>query len=142
MHSRSQRRRRVFLRAGRLRLHIYTFTDFSSPLRTETVALLRSRFEPMVSFGNAADLARTRLPGVMLTDIRSVPAPRRTSRLDTICRKHTLFQSFVALLPAAGSYRPSIRLDLTGGEGRDLARAYDACQARWGDPRRVLVWQS
>ena len=84
--------------------------------------------------------ARERLPCAALTDIRSVPAVRATPYLDTLCRRHTAFPSFLALLTAAGGYRPSIRLDLTGPEGGTLARAYDAWQTRWGDPRRAYVW--
>jgi hypothetical protein len=131
----------MFPRPGRLRLHIYAFTDFGSPYRTQQVILIRSRFDHMVSFGQAAELARARLPNATVTDIRSVPPPRATPRLNAICRKHTGFGDFVALLTAPGSYRPTIRLDLTGPEGRELARAYDTWQARWGDPRRACVWQ-
>ena len=136
----SRRRRRVHARAGRLRLHIYTFTDLASPHRTELVVLMRSRFDGMACFGEAARSARELLPGAVLTNIRSVAAPRATPFLDALCRKHTAFPSFLGLLTAANGYRPSIRLDLTGSEGRTLARAYDAWQARWGDPRRACVW--
>jgi hypothetical protein len=72
-------------------------------------------------------------------DIRTVPAPRATPLLDVLCRAHTAFPSFLALLTAPAGYRPSIRLDLTGRDGLQLARAYDRAQARWGDERRVSV---
>lgn len=135
-----RRPRRRSLRPGRDRLQIFGFTDLRSPHRTEVVVLVRSRFECMASYGIAAEQARARLPGAWVTSIRSVPAPRPTPRLDALCRKHTAFPNFLSLLTAAGGYRPSIRLDLAGEEGRELAQAYDAWQARWGDPRRALVW--
>ncbi|MBV8914198.1 MAG: hypothetical protein JOZ05_14305 [Acetobacteraceae bacterium] len=127
-------------RAGRRHLHTYTFTELASPHRTEVVISIRSRLDAIASLGEAARSARKRLPGAAVTDIRSVLAPRATPHLDALCRKHTGFRSFLALLTAAGGYRPSIRLDLSGSEGRTLARAYDAWQARWGDRRRACLW--
>src|SRR3954454_25182158 len=100
IHRRASRRwRRVRPRAGRLRLHIYTFTDLASPDRTELMILIRSRFDSMVGFGEAARSARERLPGVTLTDVRAAPAPLPMPVLEEICRKHTGFDSFVALRP-------------------------------------------
>jgi hypothetical protein len=74
-----------------------------------------------------------------IIDIRTVPAPRVTPALDTICRRHTAAADFVQLLTAPAGYRPSIRLDLMGREGLRLAAAYDRAQAKWGDKRRAFV---
>ena len=75
-------------------------------------------------------------------DIRSCPSrilPGRSPHLDRICSEQTAFGTFLDLLIAVAGYRPSIRLDLMGRDGVDLARAYDRMQARRGDPRRAFV---
>ena len=75
-------------------------------------------------------------------DIRSCPSrllPDHTPHLDRICSEHTGFRSFLDLVTAVAGYRPTIRLDLMGRDGAELARAYDRVQARRGDARRAFV---
>ena len=60
-------------------------------------------------------------------------------KMDTLCRQLTAFASFRGLLTAAAGYRPSIRLDLLGHDGKVLAEAYDRAQFSGGDPRRAFV---
>ena len=56
--------------------------------------------------------------------------------MDALTRELTAFDSFDALVNAAGNYRPTI-LPRHGMRYVDLADAYDAFQADRGDPRRA-----
>jgi len=122
-------------------LNIFSFTYAREEriTRADTI-LIRSRRGHADLIGQAYDEAHSRGPHPFLVDINSVPTPHATPRLDKLCRRHTASPTFLALLTAPAGYRPSIRLDLTGPEGRTLAAAYDVWQTRWGDPRRALVW--
>ena len=64
-----------------------------------------------------------------------------TARLDAAVERHTLhmtFEEWIAACNAGPVYRPTIRFDLMGEEDATLlADAYDAEQARRGDPRRA-----
>ena len=93
-------------------------------------AAMRPAYEQAGALGHGAPFC---------VNIRTVPAPRPTPRLDALCRQLTAFTSFLGLLTAAAEYRPSIRLDLLGREGMILARAYDRAQSSFGDPRRAYV---
>jgi len=102
--------------------------------------LVRGKMGQVAAIGLAGEQARTLGYGeAFCTDIYTVPAPRPTPGLDRLCRQHTAFPTFLALLTAAAAYRPSIRLDLLGRDGAVLAGAYDRQQAAWGDPRRAFV---
>jgi hypothetical protein len=140
--SRHRRRGRANTRAGRsMMLHIFCFTY--PPTRGHArrkMVLIRSRFDHVSVLRDAYAEARRHGQQPYATDIRTVPAPRPTPALDGICLRHTAFPTFLALLTAPGGYQPSLRIDLLGRDGETLARAYDAHQARWGDPRRALVW--
>ena len=143
---RAQQRRSRRRRAGRRhpdQLHVLTFHDLAVAAagfcRSATV-LVRGRMGQAVAIGLAREQARELGQGVAFcAGIRTVPAPRSTPGLDKLTARHTAFPSFLALLTAAGGYRPSIRLDLLGHQGLALARAYDRRQAAWGDPRRAFV---
>ena len=142
MTKRRRHRRHTRLRAtGPMLLHVFSFAFAREEhfTRAHTV-LIRSRHGHTDLIGQAYDEAHTRGPHPFLVDIKTVPIPRATPRLDKLCRQHTASPTFLALLTAPAGYRPSIRLDLTGPEGSTLAAAYDAWQTRWGDPRRALVW--
>lgn len=67
---------------------------------------------------------------------------RQPTRLDRICRTHTIFPNFRAYMVAGskGTYYPSIRTDLMGPDARLLARAYDLAMKLRGDPRRACFW--
>ncbi len=139
---RHRRRGRAITRAGRsMMLHIVTFIypPTGGFVRRKTV-LIRSRLDHVSVLRHAYAEAHRHGPQPYATDIRTVPAPRATPALDGICRRHTAFPTFLALLTAPAGYRPSLRIDLMGRDGVTLARAYDARQAQWGDPRRALVW--
>ncbi len=143
--SRSTRRRAAQARrAERLRpvqLHVFSF-DFPErgSFRRAATVLVRGKMGQVAAIGPAGEQARALGHGAAFcTSVRTVPAPRPTPALDRLCRRHTAFPSFLALLTAAGGYWPSIRLDLLGQDGAALARAYDRQQAAWGDPRRAFV---
>ncbi len=130
-------------RAERLRpvqLHVFSF-DFPETrgLRRAATVLVRGKMGQDAAIGPAGEQARALGHAAFCTDIHTVPAPRPTPALDRLCRRHTAFPSFLALLTAAGGYWPSIRLDLLGRDGAVLARAYDWQQVAWGDPRRAFV---
>jgi hypothetical protein len=131
-------------RAERLRpvqLHVFSF-DFpeAGGFRRAATVLVRGRMGQVAAIGTAGEQARALGHGTAFcTDIHTVPAPQPTPALDRLCRQHTAFPTFLALLTAAAGYRPSIRLDLLGRDGAVLARAYDRQQAAWGDPRRAFV---
>ena len=138
----SRRGRRAQTRAtGPMMLHIFSFTfEAKKTMTLAATVLIRSRDGHTALIGQAYDEAAKRGPWPFLININSVPAPRATPLLDRLCRLHTASPSFLELLTAPAGYRPSIRLDLTGTDGRTLADAYDTWQLRWGDPRRALVW--
>ncbi len=122
-------------------LHIFTFAyPEKDGFRRQEVVLLQSRDDQVALLPQAYADARLRGSQPYATDIRSVPPPRPTPRLDRLCRQCTAFPDFLALLIAPGGYYPSIRLDLVGKAGRTLARAYDKQMAAWGDTRRTLLW--
>ena len=62
-------------------------------------------------------------------------------RLDAAVARHTTnasFEAWIAACNAGPVYRPTIRFDLLGdADAALLADAYDAEQARRGDPRRA-----
>ena len=62
-------------------------------------------------------------------------------RLDAAVARHTTHETFEAWIAACNAgpvYRPTIRFDLLGdADAALLADAYDAEQARRGDPRRA-----
>lgn len=143
--SRSMRRRAVQARrAERLRpvqLHILGF-DYpeADGFRRAATVLVRGKIGQLAAIGHAYDQAHTLGHGPpFCTGINTVPAPRPTPALDALARKLTAFPTFVTLLTAPASYRPSLRLDLFGRDGLVLARAYDRTQAAWGDPRRAFA---
>ncbi len=121
-------------------LHIasFRFAPLQSHLPLASIRVF-GRIDQISAISAAYAMARQQGRQPWLTNIRTVPAPRATPALDRICRAHTAFASFLDLLTAPAGYRPSIRLDLTGRDGERLARAYDAAQAAWGDPRRAFV---
>ena len=131
-------------RAERLRpvqLHVFSF-DFPAAggFRRAATVLVRGKMGQDAAIGPAGEQARALGHGAAFcTDIHTVPAPRPTPALDRLCRMHTAFPSFLALLTAAAGYRPSIRLDLLGRDGDVLARAYDRQQSAWCDPRRAFI---
>ncbi len=143
--SRSAYRRLVLARrAERLRpvqLHIFTFhLPVERGYRRTATVLVRGKMGANAAIEPAYEQATTLGHGApFCVDIRTVPAPRPTPRLDALCQQLTGFTSFLALLTATAGYRPSIRLDLLGREGAFLARAYDRVQSSWGDPRRAFV---
>lgn len=54
------------------------------------------------------------------------------------CTTHATFEAWIAACDAGPVYRPTIRFDLMGdADATLLADAYDAAQARRGDPRRA-----
>jgi len=137
---RQRSRRRGNVASTPLALHIASFRF--APLGCHiplTTILVRGRLEQASASHSAYAIAAERGRGPWLTNIRSVPAPRATPALDRLCRAHTAFDTFLDLLTAPAGYRPSLRLDLMGRDGLRLARAYDAAQAAWGDPRRAFV---
>ena len=135
---RSRRRRPV--RRYPEELHVFTFRVMADgPHPLHATVLVRGRMGQNAAIGPAYDQTRLRGGEAFCTDIRTVPPPRPTPALDALCRRHTAFSGFLALLTATAGYQPSIRLDLTGREGVVLARAYDRQQARWGDKRRAFV---
>jgi hypothetical protein len=131
-------------RAERLRpvqLHVLSF-DFpeSRGFRRAAIVLVRGKMGQVAAIGPAGEQARTLgYRAAFCTDIHTVPAPRPTPALDRLCRQHTAFSTFLALLTAAAAYRPSSRLNLLGRDGAALAHAYDRQQAAWSDPRRAFV---
>jgi len=137
---RQQRRRRTCRRRDPIALHIFSFrfTDAGLHPRFGTV-LVRGRMDRIAAIGPAYTAAAKQGREHFCINIRTVSALRATPALDALCRAHTAFPSFLALLTAPAAYRPSIRLDLTGRDGLQLARAYDRAQARWGDERRAFV---
>ena len=136
---RSPRRRRAGRRHPE-QLHIFSFTcPAVAGHRQALTVLVRGKIGQDAAIPLAGVRARARMPGALCTDINTVPAPRSTPALDALVTRRTAFPTFLALLTAAGGYRPSIRLDLLGRDGLALARAYDRQQAAWGDPRRALV---
>ncbi len=128
-------------RPRRQELHIVQFRfPGVHGFQREATVLVRGGMGQVAALGPAYDQAGALGHGApSCTGIRSMPAPRPTPRLDALCRRHTSFSSFVALLTAVGGHRPSLRLDLTGRDGAVLARAYDRTQAAWGDPRRAFA---
>lgn len=141
--ARVQRRRPRRHRAARRyprQLHIFSFTRPAVDGHHEAMTVLvRGRMGQDAAIPLAGARARARVSGALCTDISTVAAPRPTPALDALVARRTAFPTFLALLTAAGGYRPSIRLDLLGRDGLALARAYDQQQAAWGDPRRALV---
>ena len=140
VHRRRSRRRRQTRYPEQL--HIVTFR--SLPGQGRPALLLTVLVQGRMGQDAAASLAHAQArpaagQAPLLTGISTVPAPRPTPALDGLTQRHTAFPGFVALLTAAGGYRPSIRLDLLGRDGLALARAYDRQQATWGDPRRAFV---
>ena len=131
---------RRHVRTGRSSLHIITFrfTPDGNFTRCTTI-LVHGRMDQGTAIGLAGEAARQQGREPWLTDVNTVPAPRATPALDALCRRHTAFASFVALLTATAGYRPTIRLDLAGRDGLTLAKAYDRTQAAWGDKRRAFV---
>lgn len=121
-------------------LHVFSFR-WRGPDGSDRFAtvLVRGSGGETAAIGEAYTAARQKGPAPCCDDIRTVPTPRGTPRLDAICRRHTAFPNFLALTTAAGGYRPSIRLELMGADGLALARAYDRLQAAWRDPRRAFV---
>ena len=138
--TRRRARRRTRARSGRLLLHIITFrfAPDGHVILFATI-LIRGRMDQSAAISLAGQAARQQGREPWLTDINTVPAPRATPALDALCRQHTAFGSFVALLTATPGYRPSIRLDIAGRGGLALAKAYDRQQAAWGDKRRAFV---
>jgi hypothetical protein len=136
----SRRRRRGNAASLPLALHIasFRFAPQGSHIPLATIRVL-DRIDQASASRRAYAMAREQGRAPWLTNIRSVPPPRATPALDRICQAHTAFASFLDLLTAPAGYRPSIRLDLMGRDGVRLARAYDAVQAAWGDPRRAFV---
>lgn len=139
-------RRRFCRRSGRRhpdQLHVFTFRTLalaSISFHRTTTVLVRGRMGQAAAIGLARERVRELGQGVAFcAGVRTVPAPRQTPGLDRLTARHTAFPDFLALLTAAGGYRPSIRLDLLGRGGLALACAYDRQQAAWGDPRRALV---
>lgn len=121
-------------------LHIFSFRwRRSDGPHLDATVLVQGRMGQIAAIGYAHKAARRMSIASSCHDIRTVPAPRPTPRLDAICCAHTAFPSFLALMTAADGYRPSIRLDLMRADGIALARAYDRLQAAWGDPRRAYV---
>ncbi len=138
--ARRRSRRRRLARRHPEQLHVFSFTyPGMAGCRQAMTVLVRGRMGQDAAILLAGAQARARVPGALCTDISTVPAPRPTPALDATAARHTAFLTFLALLTAAGGYRPSIRLDLLGREGLALARAYDRKQAAWGDPRRAFV---
>ncbi len=136
---RRPRRRRAAWRYPQ-QLHIFSFTRPAVDSHHEALTvLLHGRMGQDAAIPLAGARARARMSGALCTDISTVAAPRPTPALDALAARRTAFPTFLALLTAAGGYRPSIRLDLLGRDGLALARAYDRQQAAWGDPRRALV---
>jgi hypothetical protein len=137
---RQQRRRRTCRCRDPIALHIFSFrfADAGLQQRFGTV-LVRGRMDQIAAIGPAYTAATQQGREPFCVDILTVPAPRATPLLDVLCRAHTAFRSFLSLLTAQAGYRPSIRLDLMGRDGLQLARAYDRTQARWGDERRAFV---
>ena len=136
---RRSRRRRPAQRHPE-QLHVFSFTrSTAAGHRQALTVLVRGKMGQDAAVPLAGAQGRERMPGALCTDINSVPAPRPTPALDALTIRHTAFPTFLALLTAAGGYRPSIRLDLLGRGGLALARAYDRQQAAWGDPRRAFV---
>ena len=136
---RRPRRRRAARRHSQ-QLHIFSFTRPAVDGHHEAMTVLvRGRMGQDAAIPLAGARARARMSGALCTDISTVAPPRPTPALDTLVAQRTAFSTFLALLTAAGGYRPSIRLDLLGRDGLALARAYDRQQAGWGDPRRALV---
>jgi hypothetical protein len=137
---RQQRRQRTCRRRDPIALHIFSFrfADAGLQQRFGTV-LARGQMDQIAAIGPAYAAATQQGREPFCVDIRTVPALRATPLLDALCRTHTAFPSFLALLTAPAGYRPSIRLDLTGRDGLQLARTYDRAQARWGDKRRAFV---
>lgn len=122
-------------------LHIFGFA-FSEVrgFRREASVLVRGTMGQNAAIGPAYDQAGLLGHGApFCTNIRTVPAPLATPALDALCARCTSFSTFIALLTAPASYRPSLRLDLLGRDGAALARSYDRAQAAWGDPRRAFV---
>ena len=142
---RQRRSRRKAVRRHPKQLHVLTFQDLAAAMpaagfRQAATVLVRGRMGQAAAIGLARERARELGQGVAFcTGVRTVPALRTRPGLDKLTAKHTAFPSFLALLTAAGSYRPSIRLDLLGRDGLVLALAYDRQQAAWGDPRRAFV---
>ena len=65
--------------------------------------------------------------------------PEKIARAEVLTKQIAgAFQSFQDLLDAKGSYRPTIRLDLWGEDGKQLADLYDEAQAERGDPRQAF----
>ena len=63
--------------------------------------------------------------------------------LDALTLCHTAFRTFQDLLDAKGHYTPSLRTGSTNNaehrrELAEIADAYDAAQAKRGDPRRAV----
>jgi hypothetical protein len=138
-HRRRQRRRRNAAPLP-LALHIasFRFAPLDSHIPMTTI-LVRGRLDQASASHSAYAIAAGQGRGPWLTNIRTVPPRRATPALDRICRTHIAFENFLDLLTAPAGYRPSVRLDLMGRDGLRLARAYDAAQAAWGDPRRAFV---
>jgi hypothetical protein len=137
---RRPRRMKTRARTGPMRLHIISFRfAVEGTFGRMTTVLVQGRMDQCAAMKQAPAEARTRGPEPWLTNINTVPPFHATPALDAICRQHTAFSTFLALLTQPAGYRPSIRLDLTGQDGAVLARAYDRVQAKWGDPRRAFV---
>ena len=140
VHRRRSRRRTPVQRHPQ-QLHILTFRSLTPGTHQRlAIILVRGRMGQDAAIGLARAQARPMAAEApLLTGISTVPVPRPTPALDAFTRRYTAFPGFVALLTAAGGYRPTIRLDLLGRDGLMLARAYDRQQAAWGDPRRAFV---
>lgn len=61
------------------------------------------------------------------------------TRADELTKKLTAFDTFVDMLNAKGSYRPSIGSSKSP-ERKELADLYDAAQEARGDKRRASRW--
>ena len=138
-----QARRRS--RAHPMEAHVFTFRFYGpDDRRTGQLAavVIRGKMGQVGAIPAAYEKAQTIAASPFCIDIRSCPSrllPERTPHLDRICSEQTAFRSFLDLLIAVAGYRPTIRLDLMGRDGVDLAWAYDRVQTRRGDPRRAFV---
>ena len=132
-------------RAHPMEAHVFTFRFYGpDDRRTGQLAtvVVRGKMGQTGAIAAAYTKAHAIAASPFCIDIQSCPSrhlPERSPHLDRICSEQTGFGSFLDLLIAVAGYRPSIRLDLMGRDGAELARAYDRVQTRRGDPRRAFV---
>lgn len=126
---------------GPTMLHIFSFVfEAEESFTSAATILIRSRRGHTNLIDPAYDEAHSRGAWPFVFDINTVPTSRLTPMLDRLCRLLTAFPAFLALRTAPAGYRLSIRVDLSGPDGRILANAHDAWQTRCGDRRPASVW--